>query len=151
MKNINRHLSLLSFLLLPFGLWSQLTVEATAYSTRCSGSSTGLVELNVTGADGEVSFDTSLNLSALAAGDYSIDATDEGGNTATVSFVILDHPAVCGCMYQQAFNFTNVAEVDDGSCVFATDETCLADIIPDGIVGTNDLLQLLVEFGTTCE
>ena len=32
--------------------------------------------------------------------------------------------------------------VDNGTCVFATDQSCLADIVPDGVVGTNDLLQL---------
>ena len=81
----------------------------------------------------------------------SIEATDEGGQTASVSFEILDHPASCGCTYPQAFNYDLNADVDNGSCVFASDQSCLGDIVPDGVVGTNDLLQLLVEFGEVCE
>jgi hypothetical protein len=146
-----RNTTLLSLLLLPFCTWGQLDIEVTAYSTRCNGSSTGLVEMTILEASGNVMFDSSLDFEALPAGDYAIEASDEAGNAATVSFTILDHPAVCGCIYPQAFNFNNSAEVDNGTCVFATDETCLADIVPDGIVGTNDLLQLLVEFGTSCE
>lgn len=130
---------------------SQLTINATAYATLCTGSATGMVELNADGAVGDVTYSTNLSLSALAAGDYTFGATDEGGQTATVNFTILDRPETCGCTYPQAFNFDLTAEVDNGSCVFASDQSCLADIVPDGVVGTNDLLQLLVEFGVVCE
>lgn len=131
--------------------YSQLSIDALAYSTRCSGSSTGMVEFVVTGAIGEVTYLTNVDLEALPAGDYSLSAQDEGGQEASVSFTILDHPASCGCTYPTAFNFVSSADVDDGSCVFSTDQSCLADIVPDGVVGTNDLLQLLVEFGVVCE
>ena len=130
---------------------SQLSIEATAYSTRCAGSSTGLVELTASGAIGAVTYQTNFNLAALPAGAYTIEATDEGGQTASVSFEILDHPASCGCTYPQAFNYDLNADVDNGSCVFASDQSCLGDIVPDGVVGTNDLLQLLVEFGAVCD
>ena len=129
----------------------QLTVDAVAYSTRCAGSSTGLVELNANGADGDVTYLTNLDLTSLPAGTYTIQAEDASGQTASVSFTILDHPAQCGCTYPTAFNYELDAEVDNGSCVFSTDQSCLADIVPDGVVGTNDLLQLLVEFGVVCE
>ena len=130
---------------------AQFTLDAVAYSTRCAGSATGLVELNATGADGEVTYLTNLDLTALQAGDYTISAEDASGNIASASFTNLDHPASCGCTYPTAFNYEVDAEVDNGSCVFSTDQSCLADIVPDGIVGTNDLLQLLVEFGVICE
>lgn len=130
---------------------AQLSIDAVAYSTRCSGSATGLVELSANGADGEVTYLTNLDLSALSAGDYTITAEDASGATASVSFTILDHPATCGCTYPTAFNYEVGAEVDNGSCVFSSDQSCLADIVPDGVVGTNDLLQLLVEFGGVCE
>jgi len=110
-----------------------------------------MVEFVVTGAIGEVTYLTNVDLEALPAGDYSLSAQDEGGQEASVSFTILDHPASCGCTYPTAFNFVSSADVDDGSCVFSTDQSCLADIVPDGVVGTNDLLQLLVEFGVVCE
>jgi len=144
-------------LLLAFGLclpalaFSQLSVEATTFSTLCSGSSTGMVELEPMGAVGEVTYSTNLNLSALPAGDYTFGAEDASGQTASVSFTILDRPETCGCTYPQAFNYDLNAMVDNGTCVFATDQSCLADIVPDGVVGTNDLLQLLVEFGVVCE
>ncbi|MDA8695320.1 hypothetical protein N9L83_00050 [Flavobacteriales bacterium] len=135
---------------LAFTAQAQFSINATAYSTRCSGSPTGLVEIEAQGAVGEVSILTNIDLSSLEAGDYTISAEDGSGQQASVSFTILDHPATCGCTYPTAFNFDNVAEVDNGSCVFSSDQSCLADIVPDGIVGTNDLLQLLVEFGVVC-
>jgi hypothetical protein len=131
--------------------YGQLSIEALSYSTRCNGSSTGMVDFVVTGAIGEVTYFTNVDLEALPAGDYALTAQDEGGQEAFVSFTILDHPASCGCTYPTAFNFVSSADVDDGSCVFSTDQSCLADIVPDGVVGTNDLLQLLVEFGVVCE
>lgn len=127
-----------------------MSIEATAYSTRCAGSQTGLVELQTNGASGEVTYLTNLDLTALAAGQYTITAEDATGQQASVTFTILDHPALCGCTYPTAFNFEAAADVDNGSCVFSSDESCLADIVPDGVVGTNDLLQLLVEFGVVC-
>jgi len=142
---------LLAAILCVFAGHSQLTVDATAYSTHCTGSSTGLVELVASGAIGAVTYQTNFDLTALPAGSYSIVALDEGGQSATVTFEILDHPASCGCTYLQAFNYDLNADVDNGSCVFATDQSCLGDIVPDGVVGTNDLLQLLVEFGEVCE
>ena len=131
--------------------YSQLAIEATPYSTRCTGSSTGMVELSTSGAVGSVTYLTNINLTSLAAGSYTLEAVDEGGQSATVTFEILDRPELCGCVYPQAFNYNANAEVDNGSCVFANDQSCLADIVPDGVVGTNDLLQLLSEFGEVCD
>ncbi len=145
-----RFVALLSAIMMVTVMQSQLTLDATAYSTRCAGSSTGLVEITSTGAIGAVSLLTNLDLTQMAAGTYTIIGEDESGQQASVSFVILDHPASCGCTYPTAFNFEVDAEVDNGSCVFSSDQSCLADIVPDGVVGTNDLLQLLVEFGVIC-
>lgn len=145
-----RFVFLLSGLLAFSALQAQLSIDAIAYSTRCSGSNTGLVELTASGAVGEVEYLTNVDLTALPAGEYTITAQDGSGAQAEVSFIILDHPATCGCTYPTAFNFEVNAEVDNGSCVFSTDQSCLADIVPDGVVGTNDLLQLLVEFGVVC-
>ena len=55
---------------------AQLSIEATAYSTRCAGSSTGLVELIASGAIGAVTYQTNFNLAALPAGAYTMEATD---------------------------------------------------------------------------
>ena len=126
-----------------------ILIDVTAYSALF-GSATEWQGVRA-GAIGAVTYDTAFDLTALAAGSYSFEATDEGGQTALVEFDILDHPASCGCTYPQAFNYDLNADVDNGSCVFAIDQSCLADIVPDGVVGTNDLLQLLVEFGEVCE
>ena len=145
-----RLVALISAITMVTVMHSQLTLDATAYSTRCAGSSTGLVEITATGAIGAVSLLTNLDLTQMEAGTYTITGEDESGQQASVSFVILDHPASCGCTYPTAFNFEVDADVNNGSCVFSSDQSCLADIVPDGIVGTNDLLQLLVEFGVIC-
>ena len=145
-----RFVALLSEIMMVTVMHSQLTLDAVAYSTRCAGSSTGLVEITSSGASGAVTLLTNLDLTQMSAGDYTITGEDESGQQASVSFVILDHPASCGCTYPTAFNYEVNAEVDNGSCVFSSDQSCLADIVPDGVVGTNDLLQLLVEFGVVC-
>lgn len=145
-----RFVALLSGIMMVTVMHSQLTLDAVAYSTRCAGSSTGLVEITSSGASGAVTLLTNLDLTQMSAGDYTITGEDESGQQASVSFVILDHPASCGCTYPTAFNYEVNAEVDNGSCVFSSDQSCLADIVPDGVVGTNDLLQLLVEFGVVC-
>jgi hypothetical protein len=129
----------------------ELTLEATSvFSTRCAGSSTGMVVLETFGGTAPVEISTNLNLTTLQAGNYQFIAIDSLGATATVDVVILDHPGVCGCVYPGAFNYSTEAEIDNGSCVFASDPSCLGDIVPDGVVGTNDLLQLLSEFGQFC-
>ena len=145
-----RFVALLSGIMMVTVMHSQLTLDAVAYSTRCAGSSTGLVEITSSGASGAVTLLANLDLTQMSAGDYTITGEDESGQQASVSFVILDHPASCGCTYPTAFNYEVNAEVDNGSCVFSSDQSCLADIVPDGVVGTNDLLQLLVEFGVVC-
>ena len=128
---------------------AQLSIDVTAYSTRCSGSATGLAELAPVVAIGAVSYE---NAGPHGTGSRKLlFMASTSGQTALVEFDILDHPASCGCTYPQAFNFDLTADVDNGSCVFAIDQSCLADIVPDGVVGTNDLLQLLVEFGEVCD
>lgn len=147
-----RSLLLLVWAFVPASIFAQLTVEVTTFSTLCAGSPTGMAVLAPQGAVGEVTYSTNFNLESLPAGDYTFGATDEANNEATVTFTILDRPELCGCVYPQAFNYDPQAQVDNGSCVFATDQnSCIADIVPDGVVGTNDLLQLLVEFGVVCE
>jgi hypothetical protein len=152
MVKLNSLLSLLLVLTASTSIEAQdLALEATGvYNTRCAGSSTGMVLLEPTGGSTPYQINTNLNLSALPAGEYQFMVTDFAGATATVNVSIADHPAVCGCVYPSAINYSALAEVDNGNCVFASDPSCLADIVPDGVVGTNDLLQLLTEFGQIC-
>ena len=74
-----RHFLAVTGLLIAFTSQSQLSLSATSYSTRCSGSATGLVEIESEGAVGSVTILTNVDLSALEAGDYVISAEDESG------------------------------------------------------------------------
>ena len=55
---------------------------------------------------------------------------------------------VLGCMYPNADNYNELANDDDGSCIFLS--TCLGDLDGDNAAGTSDLLALLASFGTVC-
>lgn len=55
---------------------------------------------------------------------------------------------ISGCTYDGALNFNATATEDDGSCVFPTG--CNMDINADGIIGVEDLILFLAEFGNTC-
>lgn len=54
-----------------------------------------------------------------------------------------------GCTYQMATNYNPSATQDDGSCIFPS--TCPEDINLDGVVGVQDLLQLIGAYGNTCD
>jgi len=76
---------------------------------------------------------------------------------------------VLGCTNLQACNYNEVANEDDGSCEFVSCHcldgtvwseelggcipaaTCPQDLDFDGVVGVNDLMNLLSAFGTPCE
>ena len=72
---------------------------------------------------------------------------------------VCDDAEVFGCTYPTADNFDPSATADDGSCVLtaAPDDgetiwaTCEGDISGDGLVGVEDLLDLLLVYGTGCE
>ncbi|MFZ6050990.1 hypothetical protein [Halocola ammonii] len=56
-----------------------------------------------------------------------------------------------GCTYPDAENYDETALIDDGSCTFdCPDSTCPEDLTEDGIVQTDDLLQFLGAYGSTC-
>lgn len=151
-RRLSALLFVFGFLFIGIGCAQGLVLEATAvYSTRCAGSSTGMVILETIGGQEPIEISPAMDLTTLPAGSYQLTATDFLGQVATVDVVVLDHPGVCGCLYPGAINYTIEAEVDNGSCVFSSDPSCLGDIVPDGVVGTNDLLQLLSEFGLFCD
>ena len=57
-----------------------------------------------------------------------------------------------GCMNSEATNFNSLANVENGSCVFEPcNAACQEDLDGDGAVGTGDLLSLLSSFGLICE
>jgi len=58
---------------------------------------------------------------------------------------------VLGCMYPNATNFNEMANDDDGSCLFPPTSDCLGDVDGDQLAGTTDLLLLLAGFGAICE
>ncbi|MDA9756142.1 CRTAC1 family protein, partial [Flavobacteriales bacterium] len=57
-----------------------------------------------------------------------------------------------GCMNSEATNFNPLANVENGSCEFEPcNAACQEDLDGDGAVGTGDLLSLLSSFGLLCE
>lgn len=107
----------------------------------------------------------------LEAGDVlslGISTQDGYGGSGTVAFAGFLYPVSCnepaaipGCTYAEACNFSPEATTDDGSCIFAeplfdcngdplTAATCDEDVDGDGMVGVNDLLLLLAQFGDAC-
>ena len=58
--------------------------------------------------------------------------------------------ACLGCTYPEAGNFEPTATLDDGSCEFVGDGSCIFDTNGDQYVGSEDLLNFLSAFGTTC-
>ena len=56
-----------------------------------------------------------------------------------------------GCTYDVALNYTELATLDDGSCLFdASPVLCPQDLSGDNNIGSADLLILLSEFGIPC-
>ncbi len=72
---------------------------------------------------------------------------------------VCDDAEVFGCTYPTADNFNPSATADDGSCVLTAAPgdgetiwaTCEGDISGDGLVGVEDLLDLLLVYDTSCE
>ena len=59
--------------------------------------------------------------------------------------------AEAGCTYSSASNYTQTAQWDDGSCVFAGTNPDCPDNNGDGLIGVGDVLILLSAFGDTCD
>ena len=58
-----------------------------------------------------------------------------------------------GCRYENATNYNELANTDDGSCQFddsGNGSDCPGDLDGDGTVATSDLLEFLSFFGSTC-
>ena len=56
-----------------------------------------------------------------------------------------------GCTYEDAANYDWDATVDDGTCQFELEDTCPTDLNADGMIGVEDMLEVLGNFGTFCE
>jgi len=54
-----------------------------------------------------------------------------------------------GCTYSNASNYNPSATQDDGSCLFLP--SCPEDLNLDGVVGVNDLLQMIGAYGSDCD
>jgi len=81
-----------------------------------------------------------------AIGECGGDCTADADNDQ-----ICDVDEVPGCTNPQADNYNPLATDEDGSCTFAPD--CPGDFDNSGVVGVNDVLIALGQFGClgTCE
>ena len=98
-----------------------------------------------------------------SACNYNSDATDDDGSCVP-----------SGCMETEACNYNQLAECEGEACVYSccpgpgcclegttwdadlggcipTESSCPEDLDFDGVVGVNDLMELLSSFGTMCE
>ena len=57
---------------------------------------------------------------------------------------------VLGCTYPDANNYSPEATEDNGTCIFELQNNCAADINGNGLVDIQDILDILAEFGTSC-
>ena len=55
-----------------------------------------------------------------------------------------------GCTYVDALNYAPDATLDNGSCVFVFESSCAFDVNGDGEVGTTELLDFLLYYGSPC-
>jgi poly(3-hydroxybutyrate) depolymerase len=62
----------------------------------------------------------------------------------------LTNASSAGCTYTSADNYNPVATVDDGSCIWESQEICPGDYNNNGIIDVNDLMLLLGNYGQIC-
>ena len=86
-----------------------------------------------------------LDVIGVCGGDCPADFNQNG---------ICDDEEIPGCMYEESVNFNPAATMDDGSCMDPNGCESACSLIyegdNDGVVGTDDLLGLLTEFGASC-
>lgn len=113
--------------------------------------------------------DSFSNALSFDGGISSVGLWDRGLSQEEVNQLYSQQPGLPGCMASNACNFNSDATYDDGSCDFFTclcldgtiwseelggcipATTCPQDLDYDGVVGVNDLMNLLSAFGTPCE
>ena len=72
---------------------------------------------------------------------------------------ICDEQEIYGCSYLNAINYNSETTSDDGSCLYESCEACPGDIAPvnpdgtrgNGEVNAEDLLELFLFYGTSCQ
>ena len=71
---------------------------------------------------------------------------------ATSDVLMCETEAEMGCTYNEALNFDSIANIDDGTCLFAevSGDNCPGDLNLDGTIGADDLLIFLINWGTVC-
>ena len=133
----------------------------TAATGTGSGTNTHRVR-NAELAYTEDDFEIVYGCTTSNACNYNSDATDDDGSCIP-----------SGCMETEACNYNELAECEGEECVYSCCpgpaccgegmfwdyeleqcqifETCQEDLDGDGVIGINDLMQLLSSFGTMCE
>jgi hypothetical protein len=122
-----------------------LTYEATGSSISLEVQSDGIFSC----ATGEITPELNYTITCIPGGctepvacNYDPAAEIDSGNC--------EFDSCQGCTYPDATNYDELALIDDGSCEFDCSSTCPEDLTGDGIVQTDDLLQFLGAYGSTC-
>lgn len=63
---------------------------------------------------------------------------------------LCEYTTCLGCTYDTATNYDPNASIDDGSCIIEAASTCPSDINGDGLVGIQDLIIFINDFGLIC-
>jgi hypothetical protein len=90
-----------------------------------------------------------LDLNNVPVGSHNYSVSDENGCEISGSATVYPPDGICGCNIPAASNYNALATDYDGLCQF--ENSCLSDLDGDGLTGLQDLLELLVGYGTTCD
>ena len=126
-----------------------MTVGGGSFASEVSWTISGGSNGDLAGGTGSFQMglgaDCTSGCTVLCAANYedpaTVDISDE---------TLCDFDLTAGCTYPDADNFGDLANYDDGSCMFSLSNPCPTDLNGDESTSTSDLLIFLGQFGTDC-
>ena len=130
--------------------WGQSFDEVSPYDSNGDGEASAydLLDFLLLYGQSQNIVPANIILEGLLSGTYSLDAIDESGCIATLSFRVDEYLLEGDINGDNAISVIDLLEIlSDFGCVT---QPCSGDISGDGVTGTNDLLLILSAFGTEC-